>query len=317
MTESLHLDVAYGTRLDQALARTWGELTHDDIRTLITQEAIFVNGEPALKPGQRLEAGDAVTVDRGVLEGVLGSHKAGVDEVVEAPPGLSVEILYEDDALLIVEKPAGLSVRRSRRAEEVTLPQVLAGMYPDHAHVGGVNRAGVVTTLGEEVSGPVLAGKTEDAYRELRRLLKRQYVVEIYSALVEGDLRGVYTIDQPIGNARHTRGRLMVSREGRAARTHVRPQQHFKDSGRSYTLVEVRPETARMHQMRVHLAWYGFPIVGDRLYGSRRQSTLPDRLFLHMSRMTLPHPVTGEQLRVDSPLPAELHSILSYMRRPK
>jgi 23S rRNA pseudouridine1911/1915/1917 synthase len=216
-----------------------------------------------------------------------------------------------------VDKPAGLPVRRSHHTDAVTLPQILAGMYPDYAHVGGVNRAGVVTTLGDDVSGPVLAGKHETAYRDLRRLQKRQYVEELYSALVEGNLRDAYTIDQPIGNAKHARGRLMVAREGRAARTHVRPQQHYRDAGQVYTLVELRPESSRMHQMRVHLAWYGFPIVGDRLYGSKRQTVLPDRLFLHLSRMTLEHPETGEQLRVDSPLPAELYSILSYMRRPK
>jgi 23S rRNA pseudouridine1911/1915/1917 synthase len=310
------MQASQDVRLDQLLARTWDDLTHDGIRALINQDAVLINGEPALKPGQRLAEGDEVTVDRAVLAEARAAG-ASEDEAFAAPPGLAVSVLYEDDALLIVDKPAGLPVRRSRRTDDVTLPQVLAGMYPDHAHVGGVNRAGVVTTLGEEVSGPVLAGRNEDAYRELRRLLKRQYVVEIYSALVDGQLRGEYTIDQPIGNAKHTRGRLMVAREGREARTHVRPQQHYKDGGREYTLVELRPESSRMHQMRVHLAWYGFPVVGDRLYGTKRQAILPDRLFLHLSRVTLPHPETGDQLRVDSPLPAELHSILSYMRRPK
>jgi 23S rRNA pseudouridine1911/1915/1917 synthase len=197
------------------------------------------------------------------------------------------------------------------------LPQLLAERYPDMAHVGGVNRAGVVTTLGEDVSGLVLAGRSEAHYRDLRRAVKRQDVTEIYTALVEGHLEGEYTIDQPIGNVKRARRRLAVAREGRPATTYVRAQQHYKDGPRDYTLVYVQPQSSRMHQIRVHLSWYGYPIVGDRVYGSRRQTMLPDRMFLHLSMMELHHPETEELLKVGSELPPALNSILTFMRRPK
>ncbi|MGC9469481.1 MAG: RluA family pseudouridine synthase [Anaerolineae bacterium] len=308
MPEAHTLAVDEPTRLDQLLARTWDTLDRRQIRSLITDGRVLVNGIEARKPGQRLVPGDEVDVR---LPDLMPT------EAPSLPLGLTLDVLYEDEVLRVVDKPAGLSVRRTRSPDEATLPQILAERYPDNAHIGGVNRAGVVTTLGEEVSGPILVGKDEETYRELRRLVKRQYVIETYTALVEGHVRGEFTIEQPIANMKHTRSRMMIAREGRPAVTYVRGQQHYREHGSDYTLVYVRPETARMHQIRVHLAYYGFPIVGDRAYGSRRQTMLPDRLFLHLSRLQFPHPVTEQEVSIESPLPPELHSVLTFMRRPK
>jgi len=295
-------------RLDQLLAERWDELDRSTIRALVTEGAVLVNGEPALKAGVRIEPGDIVEVALPQLE---------LSPPPELPIGMAMATLYEDEVLLIVDKPSGVPVRETRRTEGPTLSQVLGAQHPDIAHVGGADRAGVVTTVDANVSGLVLVGKDEETYRELRRMVKHAAVREEYTALVEGNLRGEHVIDAPIGNVKQTRGRLAVAREGRPARTIVRGQQHFKADGRDYTLVYVRPETSRMHQIQVHLSWYGYPIVGDHLYGSRRQPILPDRPFLHLSTLGLPHPKTGEALLIQSRLPQELHSILVYLRRPK
>lgn len=308
MSETHTLKVAAVTRLDQLLVTAWEHLGHTEIQRLIRTGKVRVNGLEALKPGERLAPGDEVIVE--LLE------LAPYDQA-ELPLGMTLPILYEDDTLLVVDKPAGLAVRRLRRQDQATLPQILAGMRPDMAHVGGVNRAGVVTVIDRDASGLVLIGKDEATYRELRRRVKRQYVTEVYTALVEGRVRGEFVIDQPIGNAKHVRELQVASDEGRPARTYVRGQQHYKEDSKDYTVVYVRPESSRMHQIRVHLAWYGFPIVGDRLYGSRRQPLLHDRLFLHLSAITLIHPVADQDVKVESALPQELHSILGYMRRPK
>lgn len=306
------LDVTEPTRLDQMLARRWDALDFERIRELVRQQAVLVNDEPAQKPGQRLAVGDVVRVCLPELE---------PGQAFALPIGLSLPVMYEDEALLVLDKPAGISVRRSRSSAgsdgDPTVPQVLAERYPDRAHIGGVNHAGVVTTLDELASGLLLVGKTEPTYRALRRMVKRRYGYAIYSVLVEGRLRDQYTIDQPIGNVKRARRRLAVAREGRPAQTFVRPQQHFRESGRDYTLLYVRPETSRMHQIRVHLAWFGFPVVGDRLYGSKRQPVLADRVFVHLSQMRLTHPTTEEEITVESMLPPELHSVLTFMRRPK
>ncbi len=307
---TLEIDVA--TRLDQLLVRRWELLDHGRIREMVVREAILINGQPAQTLGQWVQPADEVRVNLPDLKPV---------ETPKLRSGLQLSIAHEDDAMLMLDKPVGISVRRARGSARAwtqpTVSQLLAEMRPEIAHVGGVGRAGVVTTLDEDESGLILVGKTEEAYRELRRSLKRQYAVEAYTALVEGHLRAEYMIEEPIGNYKHTRRRLRVTREGRPARTFVRPQQHFKESNRDYTLVYVRPETSRMHQIRVHLAWFGFPIVGDKVYGSRRQILLPDRLFLHLSQVQLRHPVSGKELTVESLLPRELYSVLQYMRRPK
>ncbi len=296
------------TRLDQLLAGAWDDLERAQIRELLQNGKVHVNGVEARKPGQRLEPGDEVTV---LLPELISRDEP------DLPLGMALPVLYEDAVMLMVDKPAGLAVRRLRRQEEATLPRILAGMYPDMAHVGGVNRAGVVTTIDRDASGLVLVAKDEATYRELRRRVKRQYLTEGYSALVEGHARGEFVIDQGIGNAKHMRERRVISDEGRSARTFVRSQQHYREDGRDYTVVYVRPETYQMHQLRVHLAWYGHPIVGDRVYGSRRQSLLADRIFLHLSVITVLHPETEQEVKVESALPAELFSVLSYLRRPK
>jgi len=312
MPEWHTLEVDTLTRLDQLLARRWELLDHPRIREMVVQEAILINGQPARNQGQWVEPADEVRVNLPDLESV---------EAPRLRRGPALSVAYEDDAILMLDKPVGISVRRAggsaRAREQPTVPQLLAEMRPEIAHIGGVSRAGVVTTLDDDESGLILIGKTEEAYRELRRLIKRQYAVEAYTALVEGHLRAETTIDEPIGNYKHTPRRLRVTREGRPARTFVRPQQHYKESDHDYTLVYVRPKTSRMHQIRVHLAWFGFPIVGDKVYGSKHQTMLPDRLFLHLSQLRLKHPVSGKELTVESLLPQELYSVLQYMRRPK
>ena len=307
---TLKIDVA--TRLDQLLVRRWELLDRRRIREMVVREAILINGQPAQNLGQWVKPADEVRVNLPDLK------------PAEAPKfrtGLQLSIVHEDDDILMLDKPVGISVRRAgesgRARRQPTLSQLLAEMRPEIAHIGGVDRAGVVTTLDDDESGLILVGKTEEAYRELRRLIKRRHAVEAYTALIEGNLRAEYTIEEPIGNYKHTRRRLRVTREGRPARTFVRPQQHYKESNRDYTLVYVRPETSRLHQIRVHLAWFGFPIVGDKVYGSKRQTMLPDRLFLHLSQVRLKHPVSGKELTIESLLPQELYSVLQYMRRPK
>ena len=171
--------------------------------------------------------------------------------------------------------------------------------------------------LDAECSGLVVAARTEEAYRTLKREASRQRLVGSYMALVEGRLTETGEIEAPIGNLKHEREQASVMREGRAARTHYRAVHHYRDEGRYYTLLEVVPESARLHQVRVHLAWYGYPVVGDRLYGSQRQPDWVTRLYLHLSELTFQHPLTGAMMALDSPLPAEIYGVLHFMARRK
>jgi 23S rRNA pseudouridine1911/1915/1917 synthase len=134
---------------------------------------------------------------------------------------------------------------------------------------------------------------------------------------VEGELTGQGVIEESIGNVGRSRLQLAVTRQGRPALTGYKVLRHYKEERREYTLVEVRPQSARMHQIRVHLSWWGYPLVGDRLYGSRIQSLVTDRIFLHLSILAFAHPVTGEAMRWESSLPPDLRTITHYLNRPK
>jgi 23S rRNA pseudouridine1911/1915/1917 synthase len=226
-------------------------------------------------------------------------------------------VLYEDEKVLVVEKPSGMPARPSPHHQEGTLLQDIAQRYPEIQHIGGVERGGMLHRVDTEISGPVLIARDKASYRELKRRVRRERFEWIYSTLVEGQLSGTGMIRQPVGNVKRRRNRLAVTREGRTARTHYRAQRHFKYEGMDYTLVEVQPETSRRHQIRVHLSWYGFPVVGDRMYGPPNSRWLIDRLFLHLSVLAFPHPETGDIVRVESSLPAELHDLLRYLSRPK
>lgn len=297
--------------------QTWPALGRDAVRHLIQSQAIFVCGKLALKAGQYLSPGDEVQV-HSLPESFVGTPETAEDVSAISPYAfLDLPVVYEDEALLVVDKVAGMALSPSTKIPQGTLMQLLIRQYPDIAHIGGVERAGVVTRLVADASGLMLIAKHETAYRTLRRAAKRQRIERAYSALVEGRLTGEHTIDQPIGNVKRARERLAVAREGRPACTVCRGLRQYKDGTVVYSLLDVRPDTARLHQMRVHLSWYGFPIVGDRLYGSRQQPILSERLFLHLGMLTFPHPVTGELTVIESALPVELQSILRYLARPK
>ena len=306
MPENILLPVDSSIRLDMRLVKEWGHLKRDQIQQMIISGRIHINDTRARKVAQILHPGDKVKV---TLPVPVKEH----DYILDIP----LPVIFEDEHLVVVDKVAGLSLRNSSRTQRTTLAACLAHQRPELSNVGGVGHAGLVTTLEETASGLVLFAKDDLAYGELRRYLKRKRISYTFTGMVEGRLRGEGVIEEPIGNARHERDRLQVSREGRPAVTSFHAQRHFKDGGQDYTLLIVTPETSRRHQIRIHLSWYGYPLVGDKLYGSRFQKLLTDRIFLHLGVMEFPHPLTGEIVHVESQLPLELQSILKYLIRPR
>ncbi len=306
------LSIEKATRLDQALVVVWSALDRRQIRSLVTGGYIEVNGEKALTVGQRLEVGDVVKVQ------LLAAHPA---PAAVPPPGLALSVVYEDDVVLVVDKPAGIPVRPTRRSAlsgmpSATVLQLLEERYPQSAHVGGVGRAGVVTTLGDDESGLILVARDEVTYRELGRSVKRQRVAETYTALVEGNLRGS--------------SRLMTSLSECEARAHC----YSVARGTSCPYLRAGPAALQRGRPRLHrgpgatanvatlpdpaapgLVWVP-DCGGSRLWHQTPGgASRPD--LLAPERMRFPHPVTHEEVRVESMLPPELFSLLTYMRRPK
>ena len=226
------------------------------------------------------------------------------------PADVPMVVRYEDDHLLVVDKPAGVVTHPSAGHREGTLVHGLLA----HAIAGGKDptRPGIVHRLDRDTSGLLVVARSERAHRRLQRALRDRDVERVYLTLVHGAMPPALTVDRPIGRDRRVRTRMAVDdAEGRHAVTHVR---RLEDLGR-FTFAEARLETGRTHQIRVHLDSVGHPVVGDRVYGRREETLGLDRQFLHAARLAFPHPETGEPVEVESPLPHDLELALRRARR--
>ncbi|MBL7064493.1 MAG: RluA family pseudouridine synthase [Anaerolineae bacterium] len=288
-----------GERLDKAIAVHVPDLSRATAQRLIKTGAVTVNGRLS-KPSYRVQVGDEVVV----------RAPAEVPASV-VPEHIPLDIIYEDDALLVVDKPAGMVVHPAYGHASGTLVNAVLAYCPQVADVGGPSRAGVVHRLDKDTSGLILVAKDEEVRAALQRQFKRRQVAKTYLALVEGQVQpreGV--IEAPVGRDKRQRKKMAVVRSGRDARTLYRAIERFAN----HTLLEVRPHTGRTHQVRVHLAWLGYPVVGDVVYGRRRQRLLQGRHFLHAARLRFIHPTTKEEVEFEAPLPPELAAVLKRAR---
>lgn len=286
-----------GERVDRALALLTG-WQRSQVQTLIERDEVLVDGRSVAK-SHRLREGS-------VLE-VLGEPEA--DAPPQADPSVPVDVKYDDDDLIVVAKPAGLVVHPGAGHAEGTLVQGLLARYPEMAVVGDEARPGIVHRIDRDTSGLLVVARTPRAYESLVEQLAARTVERLYIALVWGTLaspRGV--IDAPIGRSEARRTRMAVRDSGKPARTAYEVRRVFDEPVCS--LLDCRLETGRTHQIRVHLAAVGHPVVGDGTYGGARQPLVLGRPFLHAAQLGFEQPTTGETLRFEEPLPPELAAVL-------
>lgn len=286
-------------RLDRVVSARVSNLSRAAAQRLIKQGAVTVGGRPS-KPSYLAQAGDEI---------VVHIPLEAPEEVV--PEDIPLDIIYEDEVLMVVNKPAGMVVHPALGHTSGTLVNALLAHCPQVIEVGGPDRGGIVHRLDKDTSGLILVAKDEVARAALQRQFKRRQVIKTYLALVEDQVQpreGI--IEAPIGRDKRQRKKMAVVRRGRPARTTYRALEYFP----YHTLLEVRPHTGRTHQVRVHLAWLGYPIVGDGVYGHRRQRLLKSRHFLHAARLRFTHPTTGEEIEFKAPLPTELEVVLKRLR---
>jgi 23S rRNA pseudouridine1911/1915/1917 synthase len=266
---------------------------------------------------QRLiEAGRVLVDGRAVPKRHLLAEGESVDVRPAAPPPAGIEpedvpltVRYEDEHLLVVDKPAGVVVHPSAGHRGGTLVHGLAAR--DIAGGRDPARPGIVHRLDRDTSGLLVVARSERAHRRLQRMMRDRLVDRRYLALVHGAAPPALTIDRTVGRDRRVRTRMAVgAADGREAVTHLR---RLEELGR-FSLLEARLETGRTHQIRVHLESVGHPVVGDRVYGRRPERLGLDRQFLHAARLAFPHPETGEPVEVESPLPADLRAALARAR---
>jgi len=295
-----------GMRLDQVLAELFAEYSRSKLQTWIKSERVQVNGL-ILKARDKLEGGEEITLDA-EAEVVITSE----------PENIPLDIAYEDDSLLIVNKPAGLVVHPAVGNWRGTLVNALLHHEPK---LETLPRAGIVHRIDKDTSGLLMIAKTLQAHNSLTGQLQEREINREYQAITRGRMTAGGTVDEPIGRHPSDRLRYVVRESGKFAVTHYRVAQRFT----RHTLVQVKLETGRTHQIRVHMAHIRFPLVGDPVYGGRFQMP-PDcserlekalrgfkRQALHAAKLGLVHPVTDEYMEWEQAMPEDMVELLGAL----
>ena len=316
-----------GERLDQFLVSQMEGVSRSRVQQLIEQAKVLVNGATA-KPSLKLR----------------GDERVQVTGEVDLPPlramaeDIPLDVVYEDDDVAVINKPAGMQVHAGAGATEDarnrgTLVNALLHRFNALSEVGGELRPGIVHRLDKETSGLIVVAKNDAAHHKLARQFSGRQVKKTYIALVQGwpKLDGG-TIDAPISRDMSRRTRMTTRGvDGRSAVSHYKVLEKFQSAYGKFALVEVKIETGRTHQIRVHMASMGHPVVGDTLYGAAGElnpgnpgrtvgaaRALPrlslDRNFLHAARVEFAHPASGKALSFEAPLPGELVSFMTKLR---
>ncbi len=280
-----------GRRLDVFLTEVQGDLSRSYVQKLIGEGRVRANETPA-KAHYRIKEGDQITLKVPDPEPL---------EVVAEP--IPLNVVYEDEAMLVIDKPPGRVVHPAPGHTRGTLVNALLHHCRNLPGIGGVERPGIVHRLDKDTSGLMVVAKTDAALASLQQQFEQRRVRKIYLALVRGRLqpeRGV--IDRPIARHPVHRKKMAAAAGGREAVTEYEVVEHFK----GYDLVRLHLKTGRTHQIRVHLASLGHPVLGDALYGGRSPAPPPPRQALHAHRLELLHPLTQKPQHFESPWPEDL-----------
>lgn len=292
-----------GLRLDLYLSRNLEQISRSRIQQLIQNDMLTINGQPCTDKNYRLQTGEYIKLilpppERASLE----------------PENIRLDIVFEDQDLLVINKPRGMVVHPAPGHGSGTMVNALLAHCEDLSGIGGVMRPGIVHRLDKDTSGLLIVAKNDNAHQFLSSQLKSRKLKREYIALVHGrvePLKG--KIEAPLGRHPLHRKKMAVIAGGREAVTRFKVLKVF----RSYSLLKLRLETGRTHQIRVHLSNIGYPVLGDVLYSGSKKSELPPGLSLshalHAYRLSFVHPRTREQLEFTAPLPSDFQVVLRHL----
>ena len=293
-----------GKRIDAYLAGVT-ELSRTNIQRLIDEEKILVNNKKT-KGSYKVQNGDEITIE-----------KEDPKEIELKAQNIPIDVLYEDDDIIVVNKPKGMVVHPANGNPDGTLVNAIMAICKDSlSGIGGEIRPGIVHRLDKDTSGCLIVAKNDKAHINLSEQLKNHEVEKTYIALVKGFAKeNEATINMPIARSNRDRKKMAVDREGKNAITHFKTLGRYVGKKGNYSLLEVKIETGRTHQIRVHLAEIGYPIVGDIVYSNGKNEWGVEGQCLHAKSLKFKHPITGKELFIEAPLPKYFENIIDELKK--
>ena len=299
MKEFIVKDDEVGKRIDSYLSNKDNEISRVAVQRLIKNDKILVNGK-STKASYKVQENDNIKVE-----------EEKPKEISLKPQDIPVEIIYEDKDIIVVNKPKGMAVHPANGNPDGTLVNSLMSICKDSlSGIGGEIRPGIVHRLDKDTSGVIVVAKNDKAHINLSEQIKNHKVEKTYIALVKGVVKAnEATIDMPIGRSTKDRKKMAVTKTGKNAITHFKVIKRFHN----YTLLEVKIETGRTHQIRVHLSQIGYPIVGDTTYSNGKNEWGIKGQCLHAKSLKFKHPITGKEMFLEAKMPEYFEEVINEL----
>ena len=287
-------------RIDAYLAKKYEDISRVAVKRLIDEEKILVNNKKT-KASYKVQENDEITIE----------EETPKDIELKAQ-NIPLEILYEDNDIIVVNKPKGMVVHPANGNPDGTLVNaVMAICHDSLSGIGGEIRPGIVHRLDKDTSGVIVVAKNDKAHINLSEQIKNHKVEKTYLALVKGFVKeNEATINMPIGRSTSNRKKMAVTKSGKQAITHFKVIKRYKTHKQDYALLEVKIETGRTHQIRVHLSQIGYPIVGDSTYSNGKNEWGIEGQCLHAKSLKFKHPITGKEMYIEAKLPQYYEELL-------
>lgn len=287
-------------RIDAYLAKKYEDMSRVAVKRLIDEEKILVNNKKT-KASYKVQENDKITIEEETPK-----------EIELKAQNIPLEILYEDNDIIVVNKPKGMVVHPANGNPDGTLVNaVMAICHDSLSGIGGEIRPGIVHRLDKDTSGVIVVAKNDKAHINLSEQIKNHKVEKTYLALVKGFVKeNEATINMPIGRSTSNRKKMAVTKSGKQAITHFKVIKRYKTHKQDYALLEVKIETGRTHQIRVHLSQIGYPIVGDSTYSNGKNEWGIEGQCLHAKSLKFKHPITGKEMYIEAKLPQYYEELL-------
>ncbi len=293
-----------GSRLDSYIT-TKQEFSRMTVKRLLEKGKITVNEKKA-KPSYLVQQGDKIFIEKEELK-----------ESKLKPQNIPISVIYEDEDILVVNKPKGLVVHPANGNPDGTLVNAILALCKDSlSGIGGEIRPGIVHRLDKDTSGLLIVAKNDKTHIKMSEQIKNREVKKTYVALVRGIVpEEEATIDMPIGRSSKDRKKMAVTRNGKQAITHFQVLKRYHTQKSCYTLLQIKIDTGRTHQIRVHMAEIGHPIIGDMVYSNGKNEFRVEGQCLHAQKLEFKHPITGRLMQLEAPLPEYLKEILEQLEK--